>query len=325
MDIPQRVRAKVLWDGGHRTAKALETRGKIPQRTGRLYISEFNRGEDHNRRPYSKRNNPKQTPKIVAKVLKKARDRDKIYSLRDIGTSTGVCAETARKILKNNEFKYCRTKKRMLVNQETRVERLRFANNMLQRESDLGFLVFSDECSFWLRKSVPNKVWTQHEFEEEGPGTHGPKVHLWGAITSEGAVSLEIFEENLNAESYIRILKKKKKEIYQKMPHGFIYQHDGHPVHTAGITVAYINKNMPQTLEPPEWPPYSPDLNPIENVWGWLKNQVSKDLPKTVASLKTSIKKHWKSVTADFLAPFYDSLPNRLQMVIENEGGKIKY
>ena len=82
---------------------------------------------------------------------------------------------------------------------------------------------------------------------------------------------------------------------------------------------------MPQTLTYPEWPPYSPYINPIENVWGWLKHQVAKDMPKSVKSLKASIRKYWNLLDEAFLAPYFNSMPERLEMIIENEGGKINY
>ena len=33
---------------------------------------------------------------------------------------------------------------------------------------------------------------------------------------------------------------------------------------------------MDMTLE---FPPYSPDLSPIENIWDWLKNEVTREMP----------------------------------------------
>ena len=113
--------------------------------------------------------------------------------------------------------------------------------------------------------------------------------------------------------------------MYNLFPEGFIFQQDGSSVHRADICEKYINHNMPQALTFPNWPPYSPDLNPIENVWSWLKNQVNKEMPKNVNALKSCIRKHWRTLDEGFLAPYFDSMTERLEMVIENEGGRINY
>ena len=98
------------------------------------------------------------------------------------------------------------------------------------------------------------------------------------------------------------------KELFSE---GFIFQQDGSPVHRAEMCLRYINKNIPQTLIRPEW------LNPIENVWGWLKNKVNKDLPQTVDALKKSIKHHWKSVDEEFFTAYYESIRDVMEAVIQ--------
>jgi hypothetical protein len=48
-------------------------------------------------------------------------------------------------------------------------------------------------------------------------------------------------------------------------------------------------------------------------------------VPRTVEALKKSIKKHWKAVDEEFLIPYYNSMQNRMDALIENEGDKIDY
>jgi len=41
------------------------------------------------------------------------------------------------------------------------------------------------------------------------------------------------------------------------------------PAHRSRHTVAYLRSNMPEFFEPENWPPNSPDLNPVDYaVWG---------------------------------------------------------
>jgi len=158
--------------------------------------------------------------------------------------------------------------------------------------------------------------------EIEGGGTHGPKVHLWGGITSRGDLTLEVFEENLESDRYVKIMKKKKQELNQMFPEGWIWQQDGSGVHRSNDSKDFVRKNMDSVLE---FLGYSPDLSPIENVWGWLKGQVNNDMPTSVDGLRKCIRKHWKQLNEEFLQPYFDSMPERVAAVIENAGGKINY
>jgi len=97
---------------------------------------------------------------------------------------------------------------------------------------------------------------------------------------------------------------------------------DGSGVHRADTVTRYLD-----TLEeePITWPGYSPDISPIENIWGWLKNEVSKEMPRDMIRLKACVRRHWGRIDANFLRPYFDTMFNRMQMIIENEGAKIKY
>ena len=48
-----------------------------------------------------------------------------------------------------------------------------------------------------------------------------------------------------------------------------LFQQDGAPAHRSRHTVAYLRSNVPEFIEPENWPPNSPDLNPVDYaVWG---------------------------------------------------------
>ena len=93
-------------------------------------------------------------------------------------------------------------------------------------------------------------------------------------------------------------------------------------VHRSNDIQKYLRNNMEETIS---WPAYLPDLSPIENIWGWLKGEVRKDMPRNVDSLKRSILNNWGRIDEDFLKPYFDSMPRRKQMVIESEGARVNY
>jgi len=66
-----------------------------------------------------------------------------------------------------------------------------------------------------------------------------------------------------------------------------------------------------------DWPPSSPDCNPIENLWRTLKQRIRhhNPFPTTNEALHTAIEEEWAAITPDELEALVDSLPTRLREV----------
>ena len=242
--------------------------------------------------------------------------------MRDIATAAGISHTSVQSILKYNGISYRSYSKKLPLTKERKDTRVKFAKFMQKRKKEWRSTVITDEVSFWLNKSKPSKVWTFDPQSEAALGVHGPTVHCWGAISAKGALKLEIFEENLDSKRYLQILRRNIPKIRQMYPQGWQWQQDGSGVHRAQVVQDFLSENVPQKMD---CPPYSPDLSPIENVWSWLKTKMAKDLPQNVRALKKSITQHWDSIDEEFLAPYFNSMPDRMAMVIESEGKKIKY
>jgi hypothetical protein len=76
-----------------------------------------------------------------------------------------------------------------------------------------------------------------------------------------------------------------------------------------------------------DWPGNSPDLNPIENVWNWMKNKLQDSKATSLPQLKQEIKELWTLHMDDiqYLKNLVESMPRRLEAVILNEGNSTKY
>ena len=76
-------------------------------------------------------------------------------------------------------------------------------------------------------------------------------------------------------------------------------------------------------------PPYSPDVNPIENVWSLLKDRLSKrpfgslglgNNKESINSFIKAIKEEWQALSQQDIDNYILSLPRRYNAVVEAKG-----
>jgi transposase len=70
----------------------------------------------------------------------------------------------------------------------------------------------------------------------------------------------------------------------------------------------------------------SPDLNPIENDWNFLKNKRKSQDISSVLKLKEAILKMWtQDICTEYLSNLSSSMPRRLEAVIKKHKDMTKY
>ena len=99
---------------------------------------------------------------------------------------------------------------------------------------------------------------------------------------------------------------------------GYIFQQDGAPAHRSRHTVAYLNANVPELIEPENWPPNSPDLNPVDySIWGCLQQLVYREPIRDVEHLKEVILCCWAEITQALVDSAINQWSSRVDAVIK--------
>ncbi len=99
----------------------------------------------------------------------------------------------------------------------------------------------------------------------------------------------------------------------------FIFQQDLAPAHTAN---SWLNDHGVGVLD---WPANSPDLNPIEHLYGIVKRKMRNKRPKNADELKATVKETWASTPPQQCPKLITSMPHRIESVIKAKGATTKY
>lgn len=147
-----------------------------------------------------------------------------------------------------------------------------------------------------------------------------PSVMVWGCMSAQGLGSLHIVDGNMNAEKYQKVL---ADHLLPSIPNlsteygEFIYQQDGATCHTARSSMKFLLDNEVPVLP---WPSSSPDLSPIETLWGKIKNHLRKNPCATKPALVESLKSVWASITDEYCHNLVSTMARRCNDVILKKG-----
>ena len=90
---------------------------------------------------------------------------------------------------------------------------------------------------------------------------------MWGAFCHDSVGPIVQIQNKFNSEKYIKLLKETVEPfVKENMARRCVYQQDNSPVHKSKRVLAWLKKHKFKTMD---WPPQSPDINPIE-IYGRL-------------------------------------------------------
>jgi transposase len=242
---------------------------------------------------------------------------------------------SACKLLKSMGFQAKIKKKKPFLTKRHKNLRLQWAKRYQNwTVADWSKVIFTDETKinvwgsdgvkyYWIRPGDPLQPHHLDLTVKFGNGS----VMMWGCMSIHGVGYGSCIEGTMNASVYCNILNTTFNESLDWWNLGYediIFQQDNDPKHTSKKAKKWFSDRDIEVLE---WPSQSPDLNPIEHLWHHLKLKLSRYETKAsgVGELWERIDKEWNSLTTEECVRYIESMPARVQAVLEAKGGQTRY
>ena len=254
--------------------------------------------------------------------------------LREI-EGEAVSARTVRRIFGRSGLVARVKRRKPLLRKRHLQARIRFAKKYANwTVTDWRRVIYSDESNFtifgsdgrqycWKKPDAPLSAAHVQPTVKHGGGS----IMVWGCLTSKGVGNLCRIDGGLDAELYCRILEEDWKgtlDYYHLDRAEVIFQHDNDPKHTAKRTKRWLEDNRIRVLD---WPAQSPDLNPMEHLWEEVKRRMRSlsKKPRSKDELWDRLQDVWNGIEPSVCAKLVDSMPARIQAVLDAKGGYTRY
>ncbi|KAF6816267.1 hypothetical protein CSOJ01_03116 [Colletotrichum sojae] len=249
------------------------------------------------------------------------------------------CECTIRSTLRRLGFKRYVARQKSVISKETRQMRLTWALEHINWTiDDWKKILWTDET--WILGGHHRKPYVTRRFDEELDPTRIVQQPLqkdgwmfWGCFAGNkkgpgivwdkdwGSITAQSYQEHVIPiiEGWIRL---HQWEAGVRL----VLMQDAARPHDAYSTLDELEDRGITLME---FPPYSPDLNPIEACWNWMKDYLQVNYghiqQPPLADLYEWVKEAWDRLPDDLCLRLLDSMPQRCQAVIDVNGGHTKF
>ena len=240
---------------------------------------------------------------------------------------------------------------RKRLTQDTKAKRVAFCE--ANKDRDWRRVVFTDRCKFTL--DYPGEVVHQVAYVEEGERheayrvNHGYVLNFYCALTPAGMIpewttagtsghKSEFVNKkgqpskNVTSHEYGVVVAKHflplcSEKMLKCRARGWVLQQDNDPTHKAALPASDVwnaAPNHPRVELLMNWPPNSPDLSPIENVWSIVKREVLAKGCTNLAGFRQEVVNALQGLKQETIDNLYASMPGRIAACLANGGDRIK-
>ncbi|PIC13704.1 hypothetical protein B9Z55_027567 [Caenorhabditis nigoni] len=261
------------------------------------------------------------------KIIREASNSTR--SLKDIKAdlSLDVCKSTVHNVIRRSGVIVCqKMKKAPKLTDRHKQKRLDFVKANLQTRWEN--ILFSDEKKWNLDGPDGNRhYWRDLQKEKRVFSTRnfgGGSLMVWGGFCNGKKMELQFISTRENSVSYQNTLQKAIVPFFRLRRRTHTFQQDNASIHSSNSTKNWFAAKGIKVLD---WPACSPDLNPIENLWGSLVRRVYKNGKQygSIQELKDALQKEWDAISTAELEQLVASMTDRLVEVIQKNGGETSY
>lgn len=250
-----------------------------------------------------------------------------------------VSDSTMRRMMGDLNFSHCIACKRGWVSEDLRHNRVSFAREMKARfpnKKDWRNVRFSDEVHFgkgaegrlYIIRKPGERYCSECIIEEAQPEEKDKKrYHAWGCIGYNYKSELILYSINsntngkMNQDIYIQMLSRVIIPDQQGNPH-LILKEDGDSAHFGKKVTKFKEQYGLRTYRNCR---KSLDLAPIENVWQPVKGNYRKEPHWDDETCKQRIYEAWNELSQETINAWIESMPDRLEQVLDREGRMTSY
>ncbi|UYV67221.1 hypothetical protein LAZ67_4004428 [Cordylochernes scorpioides] len=235
-----------------------------------------------------------------------------------------ISTRTISRRLVANGLHSCRPLRRLPLTPPNRRQRLEWCRARSTWMTEWHRVVFSDESNFCLSSDSRRvRVWRRRGERSnpaaivERPTVRQRGIMVWGAIAYDSRSPLLRIQGTMTAQRYVDdVLRPMTLPYLQGVPNALYQQGNARP-HTARISQQAL-----QDVQMLPWPPYSPDLSPIEHVWDIIGRRLhALPQPRSEDELWQMVEREWRAIPQDAIRTLIDSLPRRVAVFIAVRGG----